>query len=88
MKQPQIKSKGQVVPFTGEFYPHSPPIEQQPQAIANSFPAYLSLGCCLVAAGVALGASLIYNSTSQVELRAKEAQIQQLDQVKKTLCKE
>jgi uncharacterized protein HemX len=73
-----------VVPFRGEMYQEatSPVV-----APAKSNSSFLLLAClCLVSVGVALGATVTYNSTEQEQLRHMQQQLQQFDQIKKQLC--
>ena len=70
-----------VVPFTGEFYqtgdqePKKPPIM-----------LFAMLGLCLICSGAALGATAVYNSPEQQQLRLLEQQSQELQQLKQQLC--
>jgi uncharacterized protein HemX len=73
-----------VIPFRGEMYqPVAPPVV----ATAKSNSSFLLLAClCLVGMGVALGASVTYNSTDQEQIRQMQQQLQQFEKVKKQLC--
>lgn len=71
-----------VVPFTGQFYPQQP--ETAPQQ--NNAPAFLAILACAVAAGLSVGAMLVYQSSDQVQLRQLKADQEQLQQVKEKAC--
>jgi hypothetical protein len=74
-----------VVPFRGEMYQETSTAEVTPPQQSNT--SFLIFFClCMVGMGVALGATLTYNSPEQVQIRDMQHQLQQLNQVKKQLC--
>lgn len=75
LKSPQPNSK--VIPFTGELYhqPSKPPIM-----------LFVMLAICLVGSGAAIGATAMYNSPEQQQLRLLEQQSEQLQRLKQQLC--
>lgn len=77
----QTPQQTKVVPFTGEFYQTD---DQEPKKTPITL--FLMLGLCLICSGAALGATAVYNSPEQQQLRLLEQQSQQLQQLKKQLC--
>lgn len=74
-----------VVPFRGEMYQETSTAPATlPQQSNTSFLVFWCL--CMVGMGVALGATLTYNSPEQIQLRDMQQQLQQFSQVKKQLC--
>lgn len=72
-----------VVPFTGELYPQVAP-EIRIQSVNPLAP--FAFVMCLIA-GLALGATAVYQSPQQVELRSLKIQAQQLTNLQKEICK-
>lgn len=80
----QVKGdRPKVVPFTGELYPQVAP-EVKIQSINPLAP--FAFVMCLIA-GLALGATAVYQSPEQVELRSLKTQAQQLAKLQQEICK-
>ena len=77
----QTPQQTKVVPFTGEFYQTT---DQEPKKL--SITLFLMFGLCLICSGAALGATAVYNSPEQQQLRLLQEQSQQLQQLKQQLC--
>ncbi|NJN13662.1 MAG: hypothetical protein HC815_39545 [Richelia sp. RM1_1_1] len=75
-------SHSKVVPFTGEFYQET----DQPESAKPPITIFVMLGLCLLCSGAALGASAVYNSPQQQQLRLLQQQSEQLKEIKKQLC--
>ncbi|PAX52059.1 hypothetical protein [Brunnivagina elsteri] len=83
MKTSQRQTDLKVVPFRGEMYQDEPVTT----VAAKSNSSFILLTClCLIGVGIALGATVTYNSTEQEQLRNMQQQLQQFDKVKKQLC--
>lgn len=80
--QPDTNTK--VVPFRGEMYEPIPPATP-PQQSSGAFIAFGLV--CLVGMGAAIGASVTYNSTDQVQIREMKSQLQHWKNVEKQICK-
>ena len=77
----QTPQQAKVVPFTGEFYQ-----TEHQEAAKPPIMLFAMLGLCLICSGVAIGATAIYNSPEQQQLRLLEQQSQELQQLKQQLC--
>lgn len=77
----QTNSQTKVIPFTGEFYQ-----TEHQEAAKPPIMLFAMLGLSLIFGGAALGATAVYNSPEQQQLRLLEQQSQQLQQLKKQLC--
>lgn len=75
--------RSKVVPFTGELYPQVAP-EIKIQSVNPLAP--FAFVMCLIA-GLALGATAVYQSPEQVELRSLKTQAEQLTKLQQEICK-
>jgi hypothetical protein len=73
-----------VIPFTGELYPASPPA--QTPAGDNVASMLVFIAAALVA-GLSLGAIAVYQSADQTQLRQLKAESEQLQQVRSNVCR-
>jgi hypothetical protein len=73
-----------VVPFRGEMYQETSTPVAAPQQSNTNFLFFCCL--CMIGIGVALGATVTYNSPEQTQIRDMQQQLQRLNQIKKQLC--